>query len=467
MTIIIIGAGPGGCEAALEARKHGFDVILAESGLIGGTCLNAGCIPTKSYCRTAEILEEIRRAGFFGISAEEPSLDFSQVKRRKDEIVHSLRSGMEAMLDSAGVRLVKGVASFRDSRTVSVSGTDYAADWIIIATGSVPAVLDIPGKNLDGVLDSTALLELENIPGRLCIIGGGVIGLEFASIFRSFGSEVTVVEFCREILPRFDQDIAKRLRQSLSKKGVVFSLQSRVSSIEETVSGEGRRALKVNWERKEKEESCAADYVLMAAGRKPDVSMLNIEAAGVRTERGAVAVDQNMRTNVPHIFAIGDVNGHHMLAHAATFQGKKAIEAILAESSCLAPENLADEHCRRSEIDLSVMPSAVFTMPEAAAAGYTEEDCKSQGIECRVHKSFFRANGKAVCMGETEGMCKILASPEGRLLGCHILGPHAADLVQEVSSLMSAGASLDDLRGAVHIHPALGEVLVSAAESRS
>lgn len=466
MTILIIGAGPGGYETALQARRKGFDVILAESARVGGTCLNAGCIPTKAYCRTAEILEEMRHAGTFGIASVEPVLDFAGVKKRKDEIVAGLRSGVETLLENAGVRLVRGRASFRDSRTVTVDGTDYTADYVIIATGSVPSIPDIPGKDLPGVLDSTALLELEKLPRKLCIIGGGVIGLEFASVFRSFGCEVTVVEFCREIMPRFDQDISKRLRQSLSKRGVTFSLQSEVRSIEEAAGEDGSRLLRVNWERKGFSENCMADHVLMAVGRRPDSRSLNTDAAGLKTVRGAVMTDENMRTNVPHIFAIGDINGRQLLAHAATFQGKVALEAIISEISGQTDspfkENTAEESVRKT--DLSVMPSAVFTLPEAASVGSTEEECKSAGTEYRVFKSFFRANGKAVCMGETDGLCKLLAGSDGKIIGCHVLGPHAADLVQEVSSLMSVGATVDGLRHSVHIHPTLSEVLLSALE---
>lgn len=465
MTIIIIGAGPGGYETALAARRQGLDVILVESGQVGGTCLNAGCIPTKAYCRTAEILEEMRHAGAFGISAGQPTLDFAQVKRRKDDIVSGLRSNVETLLESSGVQLVRGQASFKDHRTVTVCGTDYTADYIIIAAGSVPAVPDIPGIGLDGVVDSTALLELEELPRKLCIIGGGVIGLEFASVFRSFGSEVTVVEFCREVLPRYDQDIAKRLRQSLSKRGIVFSLQSAVTSIEEV---QETGLLRVNWEKKGVPGNCEADHVLVAVGRRPDSNRLDTEAAGLVTERGAVVVDGDMRTNVPHIFAIGDVNGRQLLAHAATFQGKVALQAIMSDMAGQSPEPVSGTGLVSSGNGVNgpdVMPSAVFTMPEAASVGYAEEDCKSFGLEYSVHKAFFRANGKAVCMGETDGLCKILSSPEGKILGCHVVGPHAADLVQEVSSLMSAGADLDAIRHAVHIHPTLGEVISAAAES--
>ena len=452
MTILIIGAGPGGYETALAARRHGMDVTLIESGQVVGTCLNAGCIPTKSYCRSAGIIEDIRRAGEFGISAENATVDFAAVKRRKDEIVAGLRSNVMAALEASGVRLVTGKAVFKDSRTVMAGGGEYSADYIVIASGSVSARPDWPGMDLPGVLDSTALLDLDELPGRLCIIGGGVIGLEFASVFRSFGTEVTVVEYCREILPRYDRDIAKRLRQSLSGRGIRFSLQSKVESVERQPDG----SLRVSWTRKDNMESADADKVLVAVGRRPCCDGLGLDAAGIRTERGAIPVDDNMRTVVPHIFAIGDVNGRQLLAHAATFQGKVALQAIMSDMG-------GDGSCS-SGYDLSVMPSAVFTMPEAASVGLTEEECKDNGIGYKVYKSFFRANGKAVCLGDTDGICKILTSPEGKILGCHVLGPHSSDLVQEISSLMSAGVTADTLSHSVHIHPTLGEVLISALE---
>ena len=363
-----------------------------------------------------------------------------------------LRSNVMAALEASGVRLVIGKAVFKDSRTVMAGGGEYSADYIVIASGSVSARPDWPGMDLPGVLDSTALLDLDELPGRLCIIGGGVIGLEFASVFRSFGTEVTVVEYCREILPRYDRDIAKRLRQSLSGRGIRFSLQSKVESVERQPDG----SLRVSWTRKDNMESADADKVLVAVGRRPCCDGLGLDAAGIRTDKGAIPVDDNMRTVVPHIFAIGDVNGRQLLAHAATFQGKVALQAIMSDMD-------GDGSCS-SGYDLAVMPSAVFTMPEAASVGLTEEECKDNGIGYKVYKSFFRANGKAVCLGDTDGICKILASPEGKILGCHVLGPHSSDLVQEISSLMSAGVTADTLSHSVHIHPTLGEVLISALE---
>ena len=262
---------------------------------------------------------------------------------------------------------------------------------------------------------------------------------------------MTVVEYCREILPRFDQDIARRLRQSLSRRGITFSLQSRVSSVESLPDGR----LRVNWVRKDNPFSCDAEKVLLAAGRRPDSSALHLERAGVDTVRGAVVVDDDMRSSVPHIFAIGDVNGRQLLAHAAVFQGKVALRAILKDGGMPVPDDM--------EYKLSIMPSAVFTMPEAASVGLTEEDCKAASITgYKVFKSFFRANGKAVCLGETDGMCKLIVAADGRILGCHICGPHSADMVQEISSLMTAGATAGTLAHSVHIHPTLSEILADA-----
>ena len=440
MRIFIIGAGPGGYETALAARKHGFEVILAESGQVGGTCLNAGCIPTKAYCRTAEILEEVRHSSAFGITAGEPVLDFGSLRKRKDDIVSGLRSGIESMLGNAGVRLVRGRAVFRDSGTVEVEGEKFPADYIIVATGSAPAIPDFPGNDLPGVVDSTALLDSAELPGRLCIIGGGVIGLEFASVFRSFGSEVTVVEFCKEILPAFDQDIARRLRQSLSKRGVVFSLQSMVQSVEPCAGG----GLKTNWIRKSVQESCEADLVLVATGRRPCCEGLHPEAAGIAlSDKGAIMTDDRMRTSVPHIYAIGDVNGKMMLAHVATYQGLKALNHICG---------------KKDDIDMAVVPSAVFTMPEAASVGMTEDECKEKGIVCRTVKSFFRANGKAVAMGQTDGLVKTVVAEDGHILGCHIFGPHSADLIGEMTALISKKSTVDDIGSIIHAHPTLGEV---------
>lgn len=471
MKIIIIGAGPGGYETALLAAERGVEVVLIESGYVGGTCLNEGCIPTKAFCRNAEILDGLKEASAFGVTDLSYSFDFKTVVDRKNGIVAQLRKGVEGLLGHRNITLVRGKASFKDSRTVIVTPvssdrdpalqgepaeTEYTADYIIIATGSVSASLPIPGADLPGILTSREILDIEEVPKRLCVIGGGVIGLEFASVFRSFGSEVTVLEYCKDILPRFDTDLSKRLKQSLGKRGIEINTQSQVLSI----AGNGGEYV-VTYSRKGKEEAVTADKVLMAVGRKADVSSLNLSDAGIEYTSRGVVTDDNMQTNVPHIYAIGDINGRMMLAHAAIFQGIVALDHIMGTGNA---------------IDLSVMPAAVFTSPEAASVGKTEDECKEAGIPVRSLKSFFRANGKAVAMGETDGFCKIIVAAEpkdgsespylpGRVLGCHLYGPHSSDIVQEACAMITRGAMLDEFRSIIHTHPTLSEVLQSALHS--
>ena len=454
MKIIIIGAGPGGYETAVLAAKRGVEVVLVEAGHVGGTCLNEGCIPTKSFCRNAEMLDGLRDAESFGITGLDFKFDFKSVVSRKNSVVEQLRGGVEGLLGHKNITLVRGKASFKDTHTVSVipngseeTPQEYSADYIIIATGSTSASLPVPGADLPGVMTSREILDVEDAPQRLCVIGGGVIGLEFASVFRSFGSEVTVLEYCKDILPRFDTDLAKRLKQSLGKRGIEINTQSQVTGIE--YDGTGYR---VTYTRKGKEESVAADKVLMAVGRKANVASLNLADIGVEfTPRGIVVDEKTMQTNVPHIYAVGDINGKMMLAHAATFQG------IVALDHMMGVEN---------HIDLNVMPAAVFTSPEAASVGLTEDECKDKSIPVRCLKSFFRANGKAVTMGETDGFCKIVVSAEdGTILGCHLFGPHASDIVQEMCALISRRTTLDEFKDIIHTHPTLTEVLQSAVHS--
>ena len=470
MKIIIIGAGPGGYETALVAAKRGVEVVLIEAGPVGGTCLNEGCIPTKAFCKNAEVLDGLRDAEAFGVTGLSYGFDFKAVTARKNAVVEQLRGGVEGLLGHKNITLVRGKASFKDAHTVAVipsfssvipsdaeeSPQEYTADYIIIATGSVSATLPIPGADLPGILTSREILDIEEVPQRLCVIGGGVIGLEFASIFRSFGSEVTVVEYCKDILPRFDTDLAKRLKQSLGKKGIEINTQAQVTSITEN-SGE----YTVTFTRKGKEETIVADKVLMAVGRKANVASLNLADAGIEFTPRGIIVNEVMQTNVPHIYAVGDINGKMMLAHAATFQGLVALDHIMG---------------LENDIDLSVMPAAVFTSPEAASVGKTEDECKEAGIPVRCLKSFFRANGKAVTMGETDGFCKIVVAAEpkegaespyepGRVLGCHLYGPHASDIVQEACSMITRKATLKEFQDVIHTHPTLTEVLQSALHS--
>lgn len=444
--LLIIGAGPGGYETALLAARKGIEVTLIEKGPVGGTCLNEGCIPTKAFCRHAQMLDELKEAETLGIKNLNYTFDFQTAVDRKEQIVGQLRQGVEGLLRHKLIHCIEGTARFVDAHTVQVNEQTYAADHIIIATGSVPQILPIPGNNLPGVITSREILNLKQIPKRLCVIGAGVIGLEFASIFNSFGSQVTVLEYCKEILPRFDTDLAKRLKQSLGKRGIEIQTQAQVQKIEKAEDG----SLKVSFMKKEKEEQTEADYVLMAVGRRANTESLNLDDIGVAYNKRGIEVDENMQTSLPHIYAIGDINGRQMLAHAATFQGVRALNHILGENDSL---------------DLNIIPAAVFTQPEAATVGLTEEDCKAQNIPYRCHKSFFRANGKAVCLNETDGFCKLLSHKEnGKILGGHLFGPHAADLIQEITVLIQRQATIGELSNIVHAHPTLGEVILEASK---
>ena len=415
--LIIIGAGPGGYKAAAHAAKNGLKVTIIEEGHVGGTCLNVGCIPTKTYVHSAS---------------------FDEARERLAQVVPQLRAGVETILSHPNITLVRGKASFVDGHTVRVGDEQFTASNIIIATGSDSKLIPVPGIDSSNVVDSTGLLQLDTLPKRLCIIGAGVIGMEFASVFNRFGSEVTVIEFLKECLPALDSDIAKRLRKQMEKEGISFNMQCGVKQI---ANGE------VFFENKKGQmESVAADVVLVATGRKPRTEGLNLEAAGITVApNGTIPVDGVYAVG-DGIYAIGDVNGKQMLAHAAEMQGIHVVNQILGIED---------------NIRFEVMPAAIFTSPEAACVGPSEDMLKEAGVSCECHKAFYRANGKALAMNESEGMVKLFTEPdEGRILSAHIFGAHAADLVQEVTAYMTLGATLRQLRDTVHIHPTLSEVLI-------
>ena len=433
--IIIIGSGPGGYRAAAYAAANGLTVTIFEERHAGGTCLNCGCIPTKTLCRNAEIADTLKRADVFGLDDLSYRLNFQRVTARKNQVVETLRSGVETLLSAPGITLVREHARLVDSKTVAAGEETYTAPHIIIATGSKPKMLPVPGIDRPIVMTSTDLLDIEQVPRRLCIVGAGVIGMEFASIFNSLGSEVTVVEFLKECLPALDSDVAKRLRQTLSKRGVNFLMQSGVKEITDTG---------VIYDRKGKAGAVEADVVLIATGRAPLTDDLGLEDAGVAYDRNGITTDEHLRTNVPGIYAIGDVNGRMMLAHAATFQGLHVINEIMG---------------KKDQIRLDLIPAAIFTQPEAACVGKSEDQLKQEGIAYECRKAFHRANGKALAMDETEGFVKLMADADDHIVGCHLFGAHAADLVQEVSSLMALGATTAQLRDIVHVHPTLSEIL--------
>jgi len=409
--LIIIGAGPGGYRAAEYAAKQGLKVTIFEASEVGGTCLNVGCIPTKTYVHSAT---------------------FDEARQRMAKVIPQLRAGVEQILSHPNITLVRARAQFADPHTVCAGSDSVTAKNILIATGSETKWLPIAGTDNPRVVDSTGLLQTDTLPKRLAIIGAGVIGMEFACAFRRFGSEVTVIEYLKECLPALDSDIAKRLRKYLEKRGISFKMKTAVQSLDDI----------------------DADCILMATGRKANTEGLNLEAAAITlTPQGTIPVDENYQLSIVNsqlngIYAIGDVNGRQMLAHAAEMQAVRAVNHILG---------------RQDGIRFDIMPAAIFTTPEAASVGPTEDQLKLQGIAYTCRKAFWRTNGKALAMDETEGMLKLFASTaDGRILGCHAYGAHAADIVQEVSVLICRETTIEQLRDMIHIHPTLSEVLSAA-----
>lgn len=405
--LLIIGAGPGGYRAAEYAAHEGLQVVIVEQDEVGGTCLNRGCIPTKTYAHSAS---------------------FAEAVERQQQVVDQLRSGVEAILSQPNITLLRGHAEFVDANTVRVGEETIAAKNIIIATGSSAKMPPIDDINDPRVMTSTELLQLKEQPKRLCIIGAGVIGMEFASVFNRFGTEVTVIEFLKECLPMVDSDVAKRLRKLLEKRGITFKMKTAVQHMADL----------------------DADAILVATGRKANTEGLNLEAAGITlAPNGTIPVDDNYQVVNSKCYAIGDVNGRQMLAHAAEMQALRVINHIVG---------------KKDGIRFDIMPAAIFTEPEAACVGLSEDLLKEQGIDYVCKKSFWRANGKALAMNETEGLLKLFADAGGRILGCHAFGAHAVDIIQEVSVLMCRDTTLAQLRDMVHIHPTLSEVLKTAAE---
>lgn len=420
--LIVIGAGPGGYDTAAEAAAEGREVILIERSFLGGTCLNRGCIPTKALCHSAREFMTVREA------VPDYQLDYGRVAERKDRIVAELRDGVKMLLSK--VKVVEGDAVFEAADLIRV-GTDlYTAPQIIVATGSRPAKLNIEGADL--TITSDELLALEQLPESVAIIGGGVIGMEFASIFNAFGVDVTVIEYCPEILPPFDAEIAKRLRMALKRRGIKILTSTEVKSVEPGI---------VRCIAKNKDVVVEAATIVMAVGRKPVIPD-GLAQCGIEIDRRGVVVGPDMATSVPGVYAVGDVTGRCMLAHYAAAQGRVA----------LGIPQLLDP-----------VPSAVFTYPECAMVGLTEQQCRDKEMNINIGKATFRSNGKALAEGEPDGMVKAIVDADTlRLLGVHICGPHASDLVQTACTAISAGIPADEFTRTIFAHPTISETLKAA-----
>lgn len=436
--LMIIGSGPGGYETALYAVNKGLKVVLAEEREVGGTCLNRGCIPTKS------LLHDATKAASGNTELQAEA--FKRAMERKEQVVAGLRQGISTLLSNPAITLLQGHATFVDAKTVTVGEEIVKPQHVIIATGSKVKMPPLPGikePRSPYVFTSDDLLSSPILPPNVCVIGAGVIGLEMATMFRDFGCKVDVVEFLSECLPTVDGEIARRLRKTLEKSGIKFHLACQVCEVN------GNEVIYLNTKKKT-EEHIVSDCILVATGRAPQVEGLELETAGIQYNGHGILVNDDFTTTVPDIYAIGDVNGRQMLAHAATAQGHHAVNRILG---------LEDR------IRFDIMPAAVFTRPEVASVGLTEELVRSQFPDYTTHKGFYRSNGKAQAIEATEGLVKIICDgkqPDSKIVGCHVMGANAAAIVQEMAALMNFDVTLEQLRDIIHIHPTLNEVLLQA-----
>ncbi|MFO7818806.1 MAG: dihydrolipoyl dehydrogenase [Halanaerobacter sp.] len=450
--ITIIGGGPGGYVAALEAAKQGADVTLVEKESLGGTCLNWGCIPTKALVRSAEVYTNLKEAADFGCRADGVDFKWSEIIKRKENIVAKLKQGIDSLLAKHNVEVIAGQAQLLDEGTVGVmKDTEelvIESEEIILATGSQSVELPIVAKEAeDKILYSKEALDLDELPEKMVIIGGGVIGLEFAFIFSRLDVEVTVIEYLDEVLSMLDSDLIAEITEAAQEDGIQIYTSAEVKKIRTTADGEAL----VEFKREDKEEFITAAKVLMAVGRRPDLGGLDVDKIGVEIDErtGGIQVNDKMETSVDGIYAIGDVTGKTQLAHAASHQGIVAVENIRGQEV---------------KMDYNALPKAIFTAPEIAAVGLTEEEAASKDREIAVGKFPVAANGKALTLGETTGFIKLISDAEtGQILGGAIIGPHATDLIAEMTLALKNELSAEEVIETVHAHPTSAESIHEAA----
>ncbi len=447
--VIIIGGGPGGYVCAIRAAQLGLRTACVERrATLGGTCLNIGCIPSKALLQSSENFEEAGHAfADHGVVIESVKLDLARMMARKDEVVGANVKGVEFLFKKNKVDWLKGSGRVAGPGLVDVDGTQYAAKHIVIATGSESVTL--PGVEVDesAIVSSTGALELDHVPGQLVVIGGGYIGLELGSVWKRLGAEVTVIEYLDRLVPGMDAEIAKTFERVLGKQGIKFRLSTKVTG---AVHGNDGVTLTVEPAKGGEAEQIKADVVLVAIGRRPHTEHLGLEEAGVALDdRGRVQVDAHYATNVAGIYAIGDVIAGPMLAHKAEEEGVALAERMAGQAG---------------HVNYDVIPGIVYTWPEVASVGKTEDELKRQGVSYKVGKFPFTANGRARAIGNTDGFVKLLADKDtDRLLGAHIIGPDAGTLIAELATAMEFGASSEDVARTCHAHPTLSEAVKEAA----
>ena len=442
--VVVIGGGPGGYVAAIHAAHLGADVALVEKDKLGGTCLNRGCIPTKALVRSAEVMLDARRSSDFGIDIENIKINFRKVMERKRNVVDKLVSGVEQLMKANKISVHRGIGRILSPHLVKVNDEELATKKVVIATGSESTLLPISGLDLPGMLTTDDILELEELPQSLVVIGGSYTGAEFACIFNALGTKVTIVKRRPLRLEPVDEEVGRRFAQTLPRQGIDVKIGAAVKAIRK----EGER-LKVVWDTAEGEQGVEGQIVLMATGRKPYTESLGLVELGIRMDGPAVVVNEYLETNIKDVYAIGDVLGKNMLAHVASYEGEVAVENALGRSR---------------QADYHAVPSCVFVQPEVACVGITEAEAKDSGIPYKVSKFPFLACGRAVAMDETVGIVKMICDAEnGRVLGIHIMGPHASDLIAEGALAMQMGATAKDIAHTMHAHPTVPEAVREAA----
>ena len=450
--LLIIGAGPGGYVAAIYAAKNGLDVTLVEKSELGGTCLNVGCIPTKTLVKSSEISQNVLKAEEFGIEIDgNIKVNMESVIGRKDNVVDRLVSGIEFLMKKNKINVISGQASFVNEKTVKVTGsTDYRvqAKDIIIATGSKISKVNIPGMDLPFILDSTSALSSTDLPESITIIGGGVIGMEFAFIYKNFGVRVNVVEFLDRTLAMVDKDVSREIQKICRREKIKVHTGSKVTKIQ---SSEDGKAV-ITYENKKGEQLLMSDKVLVAIGREPNIDGLELENSGVKLGEKArgISVNKAMKTNVEHIYAIGDVTDILQLAHVASHQGLVAVDNILNKDA---------------KMDYSAVPNVIFTSPEIATVGMGEDQAKEEDLDITVSKTPFIGNGKAISMNETRGFVKLIKdNGTKKIIGGSIIGPDATNLITILTTAIANGLTETEINKTIFPHPTTGEVIQEASQ---